>query len=69
MHFWGYDSAIEVSFFINEDALTILQPEAHLDEAGFLAAFDANRDSIVAAAARKYFRNSKGSYELVAADF
>ncbi|WP_312016054.1 hypothetical protein [Bradyrhizobium sp. JYMT SZCCT0428] len=22
MHFWGYDSASEASFFINEDALT-----------------------------------------------
>ena len=69
VRFWGYDSAIEVSFFINEDALTILQPDANLDEDGFLNAFDTNRDVICAVAAQKYVRNSKGSYELVAADF
>ena len=69
VRFWGYDSAIEVSFFINEDALTILQPDANLDEDGFLNAFDTNRDAICAVAAKKYVRNSKGSYELVAADF
>jgi hypothetical protein len=69
VRFWGYDSAIEASFFITEYALTKLQPDANLDEAGFLSAFDANRDLIIAAAAKKYRRNSKGSYELVAADF
>ena len=69
VRFWGYDSAIEASFFITEDALTKLQPDAALDEVGFLSAFDANRDLIIAAAAKKYVRNSKGSYELVASDF
>jgi hypothetical protein len=69
VQFWGYDSAIEVSFFINEDALTHLEPEADLNEAGFLAAFDAHRSSIVTVAARKYVRNSKHSYELIGADF
>ena len=65
----GVTIAIEVSFFINEDALTNLEPEADLNEAGFLAAFDAHRSSIVAVAARKYVRNSKHSYELIGADF
>ena len=60
---------MEVSFFINEDALTRIQPGARLDEEGFLNAFDSNRDLICAAAAKVYVRGSKGSYDLVAADF
>jgi hypothetical protein len=69
VRFWGSDSAIEVSFFVNEDALTRIQPEASLDESGFLSAFDAKRDLICAAAAKVYVRGSKGSYDLVAANF
>jgi hypothetical protein len=69
MRFWGHDSAIEASFFINEDALRRIQPDARLDEAGFLNAFDSHRDLICAAAAKVYVRGSRGSYELVAANF
>jgi hypothetical protein len=69
VRFWGSDSAIEVSFFVNEDALIRIQPEASLDESGFLSAFDANRDLICVAAAKVYIRGSKGSYDLVAANF
>ena len=69
VRFWGHDSAIEASFFIFEDALARIQPDARLDEAGFLIAFDANRDLICAAAARIYVRGSRGSYDLVAANF
>jgi len=42
---------------------------ASIDEEGFLNAFDSNRDLIWAAAAKVYLRGSKGSYDLVAADF
>jgi Protein of unknown function (DUF1488). len=69
VRFWGHDSAIEASFFIDEDALTRIQPDARLDESGFLNAFDSNRDLICAAAARVYVRGSRGSYDLVAANF
>jgi hypothetical protein len=69
VRFWGYDSAIEASFFIDEDALTRIQPDAGPDESGFLSAFDSNRDLICAAAARVYVRGSRGSYDLVAANF
>ena len=68
VRFWGSDSAIEVSFFINEDALTKIQPGISLDEMGFLSAFDAKRDVICAAAAKVYVRGKKGSYDLGAAD-
>ena len=69
VRFWGHDSAIEASFFINEDALTRIQPDARHDDSGFLSAFDANRDLICAAAAKIYVRGCRGSYDLVAADF
>ncbi|HEY5127571.1 MAG TPA: DUF1488 domain-containing protein [Bradyrhizobium sp.] len=69
VRFWGYDSAIEASFFINEDALMRIQPDSRSDEPGFLKAFDANRDLICAAAARVYVRGSRGSYDLVAENF
>lgn len=67
VRFWGYDSAIETSFFIDEDALKKVQPNVQPNEAGFLNAFDSNRDLICAAAARVYVRGSRGSYDLVAA--
>jgi Protein of unknown function (DUF1488) len=69
VRFWGSDSAIETSFFINEDALTRIQPSVSLDESGLLSAFDANRDLICAAAAKVYVRGKKGSYDLGADDF
>ena len=69
VRFWGYDSAIEASFFINEDALTRIQPGVRLDESGCLDAFDANREKICSAAARVYVRGSRGSYDLGAANF
>jgi hypothetical protein len=69
VRFWGYDSAMEASFYICEDALTRIQPDAGPGESGFLNAFDSNRDLICAAAARLYVRGSRGSYDLVAANF
>ena len=69
MRFWGHDSAIEASFFIDEGALRQIQPHTHASELGFLNTFDSNRDLICAAAARKYVRGSRGSYDLLAGDF
>jgi len=46
-----------------------IDPDARLDESGYLKAFDLNRDLICAAAAKIYVRGSKGSYNLVAANF
>jgi len=69
VRFWGHYSAIEASFFINEDALRRIQPDARLDESGFLNAFDANRYLICAAAAKVYVRGSRGSYDLLAGNF
>jgi hypothetical protein len=69
VRFWGHDSALEMSFFIDEGALRRIQPDARPDESGLLNAFDCNRDVICAAAAKVYVRGSRGSYDLVAANF
>jgi Protein of unknown function (DUF1488) len=69
VRFWGNDSTIEASFFVNEDALTRIQPDLRLDESGFLNAFDANRDKICAVASKLYVRGKRDYYELRAADF
>ena len=67
--FWGHDGAIEVSFFVNEDALQQIQPGVRRDEAGLLGAFDLHRDFICATAAKVYGRGHRGSYELLRVDF
>ena len=69
VRFWGHDSAIEASFYIDEGALRRIEPDARPDESDLLKAFDSNRDLICAAAARIYVRGSRGSYDLVAANF
>ena len=69
VRFWGHDTAMEVSFFVTEDALIRIQPNMRLDEAGLLNVFDAHRNMIYAAAAKVYSRSRKGSYDLVSADF
>jgi hypothetical protein len=66
---FGDTIARDGTFFIDEGALRRIQPDARPDESGFLNAFDSNRDLICAAAARVYVRGSRGSYDLVAANF
>ena len=44
VRFWGYDSAIEASFYVSEGALARMQPGIRPDESGFLDAFDVHRE-------------------------
>jgi hypothetical protein len=69
VRFWGYDSAMESSFFITEDALRQLHRGTCWDEQQILLAFDSNRNLILAAAAKIYGQGRKGSYELGPAAF
>ena len=69
VRFWGHDSAMEASFFVEEDALKRIQPDMRGDEAGLLSAFDLNRKLIYAAATKVYGRGRRGFYNLVPADF
>jgi hypothetical protein len=48
VRFWGYHSAMEVSFFVTEDALKRVQPDMEDNEVGFLRVFDVNRELIQA---------------------
>ncbi len=65
--FWGYDSTIEVSFFVEADALKRLCPEMNSVETGFLQAFDAARKRIHEVADKVYVRGGKGSYAFILA--
>jgi hypothetical protein len=60
VRFWGHDSAMEASFFVNADALKRIKPDMPPDEAGFLGVFDSNRKLIYAAAATVYERRRRG---------
>ena len=62
VRFWGYDSAIEVSFFVEEDALEKLCPRMSKAEAGFLEAFDASLERIRQVAAEVYKRGGGKTY-------
>ena len=69
VRFWGYDSAMEWSFFVTEGDLIRLQTNMGYDEASVLRAFDDNRNVIHIAAMKAYKRERKGFYELAATDF
>jgi hypothetical protein len=69
IRFWGYDSAMEASFFVDVEALKRIQPDLRFDESGLLNAFDTNRDLIYATATKVYGRGHKGSYDLSPGDF
>ena len=69
VRFWGYDSAMERSFFIAQDALKRIQPDMQFEETAILKVFDSNSALIHATAAKVYSRGPKGSYDIVAADF
>jgi hypothetical protein len=69
--FWGYDRAIEISFFAEESAMLKLCPELEPVEAGFLSAFDGARTKIRRAAMKVYVRGAgrASGYSLIADDF
>ena len=69
VRFWGYDSAIECSFFVTRGALKRIEPSLSRDELHLLAAFDTNRELICRAATKVYSRGRRGSYELDASHF
>ena len=68
VHFWGYDGALELSFFVTDEALRRLHPGVSSEEADLLAVFGTHRDRVHRAAARVYARGKKGSYEVRASD-
>ena len=69
VRFWGYDSALEISFFVDADALMPIDPDTDIPEAELLRAFDEGRDRICEVAGRLYTRHRGYTYVLTAADF
>lgn len=67
VQFWGYDKAIEVSFYVEADAFKQLDPDMTNTENGFLKAFDTARDKIYEVADKVYGRGSKNNYVYVLA--
>ncbi len=69
VRFWGYENAMEASFFVAVDALRRLEPRTTLDESGFLRTFDQHRDLICSTATKVFARGYRGSYNLWSSDF
>lgn len=70
VYFCGYDSVIEVSFYVEANALQKLCPGMSNSKAELLQAFDAERKRIYEVADKVYLR-SKGAttYILAVEDF
>jgi Protein of unknown function (DUF1488) len=66
--FWGYDSAFEISFNLDEEALCKVSPYVARNEASLLHVFDVNRVRIHEAAGVAYSRRRQNHYRLSVAD-
>ncbi len=69
IRFWAHDSAMEIPFFVEEDALYRMNPKMKDDEDAKLATFDAMRQRIQAAATGVHARGNRSFYVLAASDF
>ena len=69
VRFWGYDGALEVSFFVEEAAVFRIAPKTGHNEAAILESFDDNRERILMVARKVYSGRRQGSYALAASDF
>jgi hypothetical protein len=69
VRFWGYDSSLEISFFVDVGALCKLLPQTKDLEDAYLEAFDVAKERIHEGARKAYGQSRQGSYLLAAADF
>jgi len=69
--FWGYDKTIEISFFLEFDALIKISPETTRVEKELLLTFDKARTRIYEVANKKYESAEKRTfaYIITAKDF
>jgi hypothetical protein len=67
VRFWGYDSAIEITFFMEEEALMKICPEVSSAEIALLDAFDHTVERIHQIARKIYERSHDHSYVYVLA--
>lgn len=68
IRFWGHDSAMEVCFFLEENAISILYPKTKNSEEAILEAFDAARERILAVAAKVYVPGQHRSFYTLTGD-
>ncbi len=68
IRFWGHDSAMEVRFFLDEQAIFILYPKTRNTEEAILAAFDDARERIFAVAAKVYAPGQHRSFYTLTGD-
>lgn len=68
VRFTGYDGLFQVPFFVEIDAFSEAVATPDSAENSYLAAFDAARTSIQAAALKAYAHGRKAIYVLTAAD-
>jgi Protein of unknown function (DUF1488) len=69
IRFWGHDNALEVSFFLDENAIFRLNPRTKNVEDGMLGTFDESIDKIHQVAGRLYASGKRSFYVLAAEDF
>ncbi|MDI4663744.1 DUF1488 domain-containing protein [Xanthobacter autotrophicus] len=67
--FWGHDSAFEIVFNLDADALKRFNPQGGQDEEASLRAFDMNRGQIQRVASGVYARRRQNFHRLAASDF
>jgi len=68
VRFWGYDSAMEISFFIDSEAIRKLNPQSQNAveiEAEILKIFDAAWEQICTVAEKVYLQARRGSYTCI----
>ena len=68
IRFWGHDSAMEVGFFLEADAIFVLYPRTENSEPAILAAFDRAREHIFAVAAKVYRPGQHRSFYTLTGD-
>jgi len=71
VQFWGYDSAFEISFFVEADALKQLCPNVINVESEYLFVFDTERSRIIEVAEKVYKSGDRRrfTHNLSAKDF
>lgn len=69
VRFWGYDGALEVSFFVEEDAVFRIAPLTRHTQTAILESFDDNRERILDVARKVYSGRRRSAYSLAATDF
>jgi len=65
VRFWGYDSAIEVSFFIDTAALKLMCPNMENVETEYLQAFDSKISRIHDVAERMYEARKSRTFDII----